>query len=211
MATRTGRPIRLTLVFAIVCGCACLTLVPRTPLNAQQVDGDLGVQGTMAFNVIWNTANTAVFFKNSVTGLRPGEGRYSGRVALRIWSGMYVGASVSSWQFNFTRLTGTSSIDAVSEAVDLSPYAQLYPFRRIHLFLRGGIGYVRDQAFVGSGRIIEGVKGNHLSGSTGLGADFALRTHVALTLSADYTRVLGTTTYAEGESAIMIGVGLTVH
>ncbi|HEY3934346.1 MAG TPA: hypothetical protein VGL65_06965 [Gemmatimonadales bacterium] len=208
MEAHFGSAVRLASILAITGVSVGLTPLLSTPLIAQQVDGELSVQGTMAFNGIWNTANTGGSSRSTATGLRLGEGRYSGRVAVRIRSGVYVGASVSSWQFNLTPLTG---YDAVSEAVDLAPYVQLYPLRHTGLFLRGGAGYVRSWAYFGAGNIIQGYKGSRLSGSAGIGCDFALRAHLALTLSGDYTKVANATNYAEGKSAVMIGVGLTVH
>ena len=188
-----------------------MVLVLAIPLQGQLPADELGAQGTMAFNVIWNSVLPGAVFANSITGLHPGEQRYSGRAALRLRPGLYLGASVGSWQFNFVRFKSSTAISSMSDAVNISPYVQLYPLRHARVFVRAGAGWVNTWSYDGGGFDIQGYKANRLSVTAGVGADFPFRSHLALTLSGDYTKVIGAKNYAEAESAVLLGVGPTIR
>jgi hypothetical protein len=178
-------------------------------LTGQGIGADPRVQGTLSVNIVWNAANDVV--GAPPVGLRLGEQRFGGRISIRAANGLYVGVSEASWQFNFARPRPGDAIDAVSTGVNISPYLQLYPLRHARIFARAGPGFAETWAFDGAGFAVQAFEGHRLSLSGGVGADLLLRSGLALTISADYIRVTGTTHLAEARSALIAGIGITVR
>jgi hypothetical protein len=188
---------------------ACVTSIAGA-LRGQAAGGTLGVQGTMSLNATWARV-TGVDFPGSNSGLQSGELRFGGRAAARVGAGLFVGVSVASWQFDYTRFTSGHDVDAVSEGVVVGPYLQFYPTHKLPFFARTGVGYANTWAFIGGGNTIQGFRGNRVSASVGAGADVPLRSHLALTLSLDFTHLIHAENFAEPTSAFIGGVGLTVR
>lgn len=196
----------------MICAVPCIGLLAAAaPVRAQRGSDDIGAQGTLAFSAIWNTEQSGAVPSTAIAGLPAGEARFSGRAGLRVAMGLFVGASVTSWQFNVVPGQGSDAIAAVSESVNLAPYVQCYPSRHAPLFLRAGLGLVNTWTYYGAGHVIQGFTSNHLTASGGIGIDLPVRAHLAISLSADYVRVFGAMNLGEAESAALLGIGLTVR
>ncbi len=165
----------------------------------------------MSLNAIWTHNESSALFANAPSGLQRGEARYGGRIALQVMPRLYAGAGVASWQFTFARAEPNLSRSVVGEAVMLAPYVQWYPLRPLQLFVRGGAGAVNAWTYEGTGSLIQGLRDTHWAVSGGGGLDMPVRSHLALTLSADYTNVIGHATFGEATSALIVGIGLTVQ
>jgi hypothetical protein len=185
------------------------------PLAAQS-PGDLGLQATAAYAAIWNgTANPTSTLSKAFGA------RFNGRIALRVGPGTFVGLNAGSWMYfpgagQYDNVFGEEA-GAVVSAVIASPYVQWYPrhFGAL-LFVRGGLGYASvvsyypAQVSQSPAPLVE-THSHHASASAGVGVDIPLHRHLALTISADYTAVLGTATGFEPTSATTVGLGLTVR
>ncbi|HEY4100375.1 MAG TPA: hypothetical protein VGM20_05825 [Gemmatimonadales bacterium] len=179
------------------------------PLTGQRIATDPRVQGTLSVNIVWNAVNDGVGAR--APGPKLGEQRFGGRISVRVADGLYVGMSEASWQFNFAPQRPGNPIDAVSTGVNISPYLQLYPFRNARIFGRAGPGLAETWAFDGAGSTVRAFEADRLTLSGGIGADLLLRPGLALTISADYVRLVGTMNLAEARSALIAGVGITVR
>jgi hypothetical protein len=183
-----------------------------TPIGAlrAQATADAGVQITAAMAA-----------SRIQTGDHAGsKGLFNGRIGFRVARSLYIGVSAGSWvtAVRLGRCTpGCGEIfSGIASAVAASSYAQWYPFRDARAFVRGGIGfahattYTPVQAFTDPMPLAEE---NHIRPSitSGMGVDLPVYHRLAVTLSVDYTRILGALPSAEVRSLVMAGFGLTLH
>jgi hypothetical protein len=188
-----------------------LGITPTLPagVSAQSEPSSTSLQGTLAYNLTWTNTSAPP------TGYGASIGRFSGRASVRLRPYFYVGAGVSSWQYEIA-LSGTFAspsgvYDEVVTAVVLSSQAQLYPFHTERFFVRGGFGVAQIHRYQRQGSLIIDFPSTHMSATTGAGVDIPVRSHVSVTLSADYTSILGVEYYREAKSSLLAGIGLTVH
>jgi hypothetical protein len=141
-------------------------------------------------------------------------------VAVRILSHLYVGVSVGSWQTEATAvgvsvdgLPRNDLRSAIATAVNGGLYAQDYPVHRTGLFVRGGLGFGQTRTYYPEDIIYIVVQDHtRMAISGGLGTDIPIRRHLAATLSADYSRLLGVANDTEElRSALLVGLGITIH
>jgi hypothetical protein len=177
--------------------------------HAQIHGEELGLQWTAAYNVIWNgTADGSDPFVRA-------SQRFSGRVAARVAHGLYIGASVGSWQIIAVPIGDGSAIPGlvslVGTAVLASAYGQAYPFHRAGVFVRGGVGYAQTATYYPDVEFIFEDSHTRATVSGGLGIDVAINRHFAVTPSLDYTYLLGTGVMREMKTGLLVGLGLTVR
>jgi hypothetical protein len=184
--------------------------------QAQGTSAPLPITATLLFN--------ALLYETPV-GLEGGPlltGRFAGRVGVRITPRSFAGFAVGSWQLGDAHCVragcdgGRESFVTVNrEAVVLQLYGQVYPTRRLPLFVRAGAGIGHtytlkpDGAF---GLYMVGRTNQYLVASLGGGLDLRLARHLYLTPSLDYTTMLGVEATSDDlRSALAMGVGLTVR
>jgi len=186
-----------------------LTVVLVVSGHAQSAPAVIGIQGTLAYDVSWVRTTTPS------NGLEYAVGRFGGRAAMRLVPRLYVGVGVSSWQFDAGPPPGfvvpPNEYDAVVTAVVFSAYGQLYPLGTTGTFIRGGVGYAKTRRYAPDFEFLESYNVSHLAIAGGVGADVTLRPHLAITISADYTSLLGAAGYRQAKSALLMGVGLTLR
>jgi hypothetical protein len=185
-------------------------LTSTTALPAQSAPIDLGVQGTAAYNWTWN-ANAA-----SPDGLRASVARFSGRVAIRATQRLFVGVGVSSWQYESGSVGVRPSFPldtaaGLTTAVIYSSFAQFYPMRTVQAFVRVGTGIASTRRYVPDVFGIDDLAATHIAVTSGLGLDVPLRPHVALTMSGDFTTLLGREVNGDAKSGLLMGLGLTIR
>jgi hypothetical protein len=198
--------------------CAMLTI--GVPILAQTAPDDPGVQGTAAYNFSWLKPAQGGY------GFGSGDNRFNGRISARIVPRIYIGLSFGSWEYylgGYDPNTGEyppNLLSAIATSVVISSFAQLYPFRRRIVFVRAGVGYTANRTYysgepIGNGAgfdvYLVAATATHASVTGGLGVDLPIRRHFAVTISADYTTVLGDPGGEEARFAVLAGVGLTVH
>lgn len=184
-------------------------------LAAQSPPAGLQLQGTAAYNHIWNQSATPTGDSGTKSL------RFSGRIALRFAPRAYAGVAMGSWEYA-TRYGASDAgglLDSeVSTAVVVSSYAQWYPLARAGLFVRGGVGIASSRTYQPYTAVSAGPAGAILrhvttrpSVTAGAGFDVAIRAHLAITLSGDFTTLAGAQSGQEARSALLAGVGLTVR
>lgn len=193
-----------------------VTSLFATPLAAQATD-ELGLQGTAAYNLIWNaTAGPDDCSYCSITR------RFSGRIAVRLAPRIYGGLSAGSWEYPIgVALDGKTQphlYDVLATSVLLSTYVQAYPTARAGVFVRGGVGYAANRTYYCdclNSREVDPLvirdESSHASITAGLGFDLPFRPHLALTISADYTALLGAERGREAIAAFQVGLGVTLR
>ena len=170
------------------------------------------MQGTAAYNAIWVTDRVG-----DADG-RAGH-RFSGRVALRARSALYVGIGIGSWESATTLSLGgmvlEGEITSLSSAVVGGPYAQVYPIARAPFFLRAGVGLAATRTYYPASHdgllLMYLVTATRLAPTAGLGVDLGVGRHLAVTGAVDFTRLVGVEGGRELDSGVTASVGLTLR
>lgn len=170
----------------------------------------LPVTGSLAFNLLFYRSPSDV-------SVGPGgftNGRFHGRVAVRVARRTYVGLGVGSWARAVTEATygDLAIVSSLSEAVVLQAYVQHYPLRALPWFVRGGTGIAHTYTVQPAGRVMIGRRHWRGPASVGSGVDLRVGGPLHLTASADYTILPAVRSGAtELRSAWALGAAITLR
>lgn len=140
--------------------------------------------------------------------------RFAGRLAIRLPAGTYVGFEVGSWQtVSDICIDGSCETDthgSVSMAVAHQLFVQRY-LVGTSVFARAGVGVGRTETLLSDGEFIHGEVQYRPLVSAGAGWDIALSRVLAVTPSVDYFRLFNVSIRRELQSALAVGVAVTVR